>query len=444
MPFPVVWVPMQLGNLLVVPAAVLAALAFRRWRLAAGLALAGAGVYVLAKVVKRFVERGRPSDVLDDVVVRGAAPHGLGFVSGHIAVVTALALVAWPWLPRWGRWAAGAAVAAVFLTRMYVGAHLPLDMVGGAALGVAVGALVRLLLGVPARAPDPADDAAAAASDAEQGRLMAWLPRPGYTRHPGDALRVVLGSAVLALTTTAIHKDFIGDREAALFRVVNELSLPGWTWPGVWLVMQLGVIGAVPLVAVLALATRRLRLALDAVLAAGSIYLIAKLVKEFVQRGRPQTLLDGRQHPRGAGPRPRLCLRALGGGRGPGHRGQPVPGPAGPAGRLGPGRLRLPGPHVRRVAPAVRRGRRGRPRLGGRVAGAVRARRPRPARAPGQAAGRPDRARPRPGRPGAGRGRPAPLGLLCDRTRSGAARCSSRWCSGSGATATCCGGPGGG
>ena len=121
---------------------------------------------------------------------------------------------------------------------------------------------------------------------------MAWLPRPGYTRHPGDAVRVVLGSAVLALTTAAIHKDFIGDREAALFRVVNELALPGWTWPGVWLVMQLGVIGAVPLVAVLALATRRLRLALDAVLAAGSIYLIAKLVKEFVQRGRPQTLLD--------------------------------------------------------------------------------------------------------------------------------------------------------
>jgi membrane-associated phospholipid phosphatase len=161
-PFPIVWVPMQLGNLLVVPAAILAALAFRRWRLAAGLALAGAGVYVLAKVVKRF-ERGRPSDVLDEVVVRGAAPHGLGFVSGHIAVVTALALVAWPWLPRWGRWAAGAAVAAVFFTRMYVGAHLPLDMVGGAALGVAVGALVRLLLGVPARGPDPAGDAAAVA-----------------------------------------------------------------------------------------------------------------------------------------------------------------------------------------------------------------------------------------------------------------------------------------
>jgi undecaprenyl-diphosphatase len=141
---------MQLGNFLVVPAAVLAALLARRWRLAAALATAGAGVYVLAKVVKHFVLRGRPDTLLDDVTVRGAAAHGLGFVSGHIAVVTALALVAWPWLPRWGRWVAGAAVVAVFLTRMYVGAHLPLDMVGGAALGLCVAGAVRWLFGTPA------------------------------------------------------------------------------------------------------------------------------------------------------------------------------------------------------------------------------------------------------------------------------------------------------
>lgn len=149
LPFVVVWAPMQLGNFLVVPVAVLAALAFRRWRLALGLGLAGVGVYVLAKVVKRFVERGRPGTLLEDVVVRGAEPHGLGFVSGHIGVVTALALVAFPWLPRWGRWAVAAAVVLVFLSRMYVGAHLPLDMVGGAGLGLAVGGAVRLLLGRP-------------------------------------------------------------------------------------------------------------------------------------------------------------------------------------------------------------------------------------------------------------------------------------------------------
>jgi membrane-associated phospholipid phosphatase len=152
-PFGVVWVPMQLGNFLVVPAAVLAALAFRRFRLAIGLALAGVGVYALAKVVKHFVLRGRPDTLLDDAIIRGAAPHGLGFVSGHIGVVTALALVAFPWLPRWGRWAVVAAAVLVFLTRMYVGAHLPLDMIGGAGLGLAVGGLVRLLLGRPSPPP---------------------------------------------------------------------------------------------------------------------------------------------------------------------------------------------------------------------------------------------------------------------------------------------------
>jgi undecaprenyl-diphosphatase len=87
------------------------------------------------------------------VIIRGAAPHGLGFVSGHIGVVTALALVAFPWLPRWGRWAVVAAAVLVFLTRMYVGAHLPLDMIGGAGLGLAVGGLVRLLLGRPPPPP---------------------------------------------------------------------------------------------------------------------------------------------------------------------------------------------------------------------------------------------------------------------------------------------------
>ncbi len=113
-----------------------------------------------------------------------------------------------------------------------------------------------------------------------------------YVRHPGDVLRVVLGTLILVATMTAIRQDRIGVRETNVFRLINDLALPSWTkWP-VWLVMQLGVIGAVPLVALLALATRRLRLALYAALAGGTIYLVAKVVKAFVQRGRPQTLLD--------------------------------------------------------------------------------------------------------------------------------------------------------
>jgi membrane-associated phospholipid phosphatase len=149
LPFVVVWPVMQLGNVLVVPVSAAVAALLRRWRLAAELLLAGAGTYLLAKVVKGIVPRGRPNGLLSDVVIRGAEAHGRGYISGHAATLTALAAVAWPWLGPRGRIAVVILVVVVCLTRVYVGAHLPLDVVGGAALGLAVAGAVRLLLGRP-------------------------------------------------------------------------------------------------------------------------------------------------------------------------------------------------------------------------------------------------------------------------------------------------------
>jgi membrane-associated phospholipid phosphatase len=150
LPFVLVWPVMQLGNVLVVPASVLVAAAFRHWRLAAELLIAGTATYLGAKVVKGIWPRGRPDGLLADVVIRGAEAHGRGFVSGHAATLTALAAVAWPWLGRRGRIAVAVLVVVVCLARVYVGAHLPLDVVGGAALGLAVAGVVRLLFGRPA------------------------------------------------------------------------------------------------------------------------------------------------------------------------------------------------------------------------------------------------------------------------------------------------------
>jgi membrane-associated phospholipid phosphatase len=150
LPFVLVWPVMQLGNVLVVPASVLAAAAFLRWRLAAELLVAGTVTYLGAKVVKGIWPRGRPDGLLADVVIRGAEAHGRGFVSGHAATLTALAAVAWPWLGRRGRIGVAVLVVVVCLARVYVGAHLPLDVVGGAALGLAVAGVVRLLFGRPA------------------------------------------------------------------------------------------------------------------------------------------------------------------------------------------------------------------------------------------------------------------------------------------------------
>jgi membrane-associated phospholipid phosphatase len=147
LPFVIVWPVMQLGNVLVVPASALVAGAFRRWRLAAELLIAGTATYLTAKVVKGIWPRGRPDGLLADVVIRGEAALGRGFVSGHAATLTALAAVAWPWVGPRGRVALVVVVTVVCLTRVYVGAHLPLDVVGGAGLGLAVAAVVRLGLG---------------------------------------------------------------------------------------------------------------------------------------------------------------------------------------------------------------------------------------------------------------------------------------------------------
>jgi undecaprenyl-diphosphatase len=106
-------------------------------------------VYLLAKVVKGIVVRGRPDGLLADVVIRGTAAQGRGFVSGHAAVVTTLLVVAWPWLGRRTRLVVVVLAVAVCLARVHVGAHLPLDVLGGAALGLAVGGVVRLVLGHP-------------------------------------------------------------------------------------------------------------------------------------------------------------------------------------------------------------------------------------------------------------------------------------------------------
>jgi membrane-associated phospholipid phosphatase len=149
LPFVLVWPVMQLGNVLVVPVSALVAAAFRRWRLAVELLVAGTVTYLAAKVVKGIWPRGRPDGLLTDVVIRGEEALGRGFVSGHAATLTALAAVAWPWLGRRGRVAVVVLATVVCLARVYVGAHLPLDVVGGAGLGLAVAGLVRLLLGRP-------------------------------------------------------------------------------------------------------------------------------------------------------------------------------------------------------------------------------------------------------------------------------------------------------
>jgi membrane-associated phospholipid phosphatase len=142
-----VWVVMQLGNLVAIPVAAVGAAAFRKWRLALGILVAGAAKLQAVPTVKDQWTRERPASVIDDVVRRGdASRSGEAFVSGHAIIAFALGTHVSPYLSRRWQIVAWSVATAVCLGRIYVGAHLPLDTVGGAAIGIAVGAILNLVL----------------------------------------------------------------------------------------------------------------------------------------------------------------------------------------------------------------------------------------------------------------------------------------------------------
>lgn len=137
------WLFMQFGNLATVGIVFIALVVFRRWIPAVAVLILGAGKYFSERAVKAVIVRHRPAQIVDEVMLRGAPAVGRGFLSGHVIVAVGLATVLSPWLGRRTMVVVWALAGLVCLGRMYVGAHLPLDVVGGAALGWSLGSLLN-------------------------------------------------------------------------------------------------------------------------------------------------------------------------------------------------------------------------------------------------------------------------------------------------------------
>ena len=144
------WV-FQLLGLLLTPLliALLALFLGRRWL--AGALAASVPLKLLFErgVVKMLVERERPGTTIGDVIIRDASVAGLSFPSGHALFAFAIAGLLAPYLTRAGRLAVYAFAALNGVARIYLGAHNPLDIVGGAALGIALAGTLNLITGVP-------------------------------------------------------------------------------------------------------------------------------------------------------------------------------------------------------------------------------------------------------------------------------------------------------
>lgn len=146
---PVLVAVMQLGSYPAVLAAALAALLLRRFWPALERLVAGSLGYGLALLNKALVARQRPGHLLEDIQIRDTISGSFGYPSGHVAVATALSLIVAHYLPRRYSRYVWVVIGAVGVARVYVGAHFPIDVVGGLLVGWLAVGLTRLILGYP-------------------------------------------------------------------------------------------------------------------------------------------------------------------------------------------------------------------------------------------------------------------------------------------------------
>ena len=149
----------RLGLLWLVLAAVLCAV-YRRWGVLLMTFMAVALADWTAAAIKALVDRPRPPVRYPLPKTLVPLPHDPSFPSGHAATSFACAATLARFAPRRSAVVVLSVLAALIsFSRVYVGVHYPLDIIGGAALGALVAtALRRLVRGrLQLRPATPAD-----------------------------------------------------------------------------------------------------------------------------------------------------------------------------------------------------------------------------------------------------------------------------------------------
>lgn len=109
--------------------------------------IGGISAFSVAFLLKQLAIRARPIELLSNVDVREYSIGTNGFPSGHVATATALAVITYQYVPskyhKYITWS----VIGVAASRLYLGVHLPADLLGGFAVGLICGSISALIFG---------------------------------------------------------------------------------------------------------------------------------------------------------------------------------------------------------------------------------------------------------------------------------------------------------
>lgn len=124
--------------------AVLLIMGFKRL----GFLLLGNGLvaYFVASVSKELIARPRPPILWESIIAREWGMISYGYPSGHSALIAAMVLTLWPYVKKPYRPWLVVLVVLVASSRIILGVHQPLDVVGGVLIGVLVGMVSRLIV----------------------------------------------------------------------------------------------------------------------------------------------------------------------------------------------------------------------------------------------------------------------------------------------------------
>ncbi len=145
----VLWLPMvfitQFGSPFLLMGVSIALIILHQYRFGLKLIVGGGVTYIFIVALKFIIDRQRPFIEVTEVISRELSVTGNGFPSGHSAIA---AYIAWSlWFVVGKKTKAGMIILVVMvgLSRVYLGVHSPLDVVGGYAAGVLIASLIHFV-----------------------------------------------------------------------------------------------------------------------------------------------------------------------------------------------------------------------------------------------------------------------------------------------------------